>query len=74
MWWRVKAHLPRAVLGDTRSPGCSRLDWYCSDVNPFSWLDLLGAERNEKGQALYVLYVIIAILVIIVLLRILGIV
>ncbi len=51
-----------------------RSDWYCSDVNPFSWLDLLGAERNEEGQALYVLYVIIAVLVIIVLLRILGVV
>ncbi len=51
-----------------------RFDWYCSDVNPLSWLDLLGAERNEEGQALYVLYVIIAILVIIFLLRILGIV
>jgi len=47
---------------------------YSSNVNPLKWLDLLGAERTEKGQALYVLYVIIAVLVIIVLLRVLGVV
>jgi hypothetical protein len=46
--------------------------WYSSRVNPFGWLDRLGAQRTEKGQVLYVLYVIIAVLVIIVLLRILG--
>ncbi len=43
-------------------------------MNPLGWLDRLGAQRTEKGQALYVLYVIIAVLVIIVLLRILGVV
>ena len=48
------------------------VDWYSSAVNPLGWLDMLGAERTEKGQILYVLYVIIAVLVIIVLLRVLG--
>ena len=43
-------------------------------MNPLGWLDMLGAQRTEKGQALYVLYVVIAVLVIIVLLRILGVV
>ena len=47
---------------------------YSANVNPLKWLDLLGAERTEKGQALYVLYVIIAVLVIIVLLKVLGVV
>ncbi len=43
-------------------------------MNPLTWLDRLGAQRNEKGQILYVLYVIIAVLVIIVLLKFLGVV
>jgi len=57
-----------------RTPGEAGSRWYSPWVNPLSWLDRLGAQRTENGQALYVLYVIIAVLVIIVLLRILGVV